>query len=143
MAVINGTSGKDDLIGTPDDDLINGLADDDALNGLSGNDTLDGGRALTGWWVDRGTIPSSSTMREISRRTRRPSQLASATPGGVAGNQSSQGAFAFDVFDLTVANRNHVPTVPNPIADRAVMEDQTFNFTVPANTFADTDPATP
>jgi Ca2+-binding RTX toxin-like protein len=43
MAVINGTSGRDTLIGTMFGDSINGLDGNDLLTGLEGRDTLDGG----------------------------------------------------------------------------------------------------
>ena len=43
MAVINGTSGNDNLNGTPDADVISGFDGDDSLNGLGGNDQLNGG----------------------------------------------------------------------------------------------------
>ncbi|TSD90154.1 calcium-binding protein [Mycobacterium sp. KBS0706] len=43
MAIINGTEGADDLLGTATDDTINGLGgNDDALNGADGNDTING-----------------------------------------------------------------------------------------------------
>ena len=43
MAVINGTSGDDNLVGTPVDDEIYGFAGNDLLFGLGGDDLLDGG----------------------------------------------------------------------------------------------------
>lgn len=43
MAIINGTSGNDPLIGTSAADTISGLEGDDTLDGRGGNDTLDGG----------------------------------------------------------------------------------------------------
>ena len=43
MAVINGTSGADNLVGTIPNDTIYGLDGSDTLDGGSGNDILDGG----------------------------------------------------------------------------------------------------
>ncbi|WP_123376395.1 S-layer family protein [Pseudomonas fluorescens] len=43
MAIINGTSGADNLLGTAGDDQIRGLAGNDVLNGGAGNDQLIGG----------------------------------------------------------------------------------------------------
>jgi Ca2+-binding RTX toxin-like protein len=43
MAIINGTSGSDTLIGAEENDLINGRAGQDILSGREGNDTLNGG----------------------------------------------------------------------------------------------------
>ncbi len=43
MAIINGTSTADNLIGGLEDDSIDGLAGDDTINGGAGNDTLTGG----------------------------------------------------------------------------------------------------
>jgi Ca2+-binding RTX toxin-like protein len=46
---------------------------------------------------------------------------------------------ASDVFTLTVANVNEVPTVATPLADQTILEDAAFSLTVPASTFADVD----
>jgi Ca2+-binding RTX toxin-like protein len=43
MAVVNGTAGNDDLLGTPQGDQISGLGGNDTLTGLGGPDTLAGG----------------------------------------------------------------------------------------------------
>lgn len=43
MALINGTSGNDNLLGTLGDDTINGGGGNDFINGGEGNDTLNGG----------------------------------------------------------------------------------------------------
>ncbi|HKO87119.1 MAG TPA: calcium-binding protein [Burkholderiales bacterium] len=43
MAIINGTSSNDHLIGTEDDDTITGNAGADTIEGLGGNDTVRGG----------------------------------------------------------------------------------------------------
>ncbi|MES2941633.1 MAG: calcium-binding protein [Pseudomonadota bacterium] len=43
MAVINGTTGNDSLLGALENDSISGLEGDDSLNGEGGTDTLDGG----------------------------------------------------------------------------------------------------
>jgi Ca2+-binding RTX toxin-like protein len=43
VAVRNGTTGNNNLIGTNQSDQINGLAGNDTLSGLGANDLLDGG----------------------------------------------------------------------------------------------------
>ena len=43
MAVVNGTSGNDSLLGTNNDDVISGFGGADTLNGRAGNDSLIGG----------------------------------------------------------------------------------------------------
>ena len=43
MAVINGTSGDDSLVGTSVDDTINGFDGHDIIRGMLGNDAIDGG----------------------------------------------------------------------------------------------------
>jgi Ca2+-binding RTX toxin-like protein len=48
MAVINGTTGDDDLLGTTGDDSIYGLEGDDWLEGDLGDDYLDGGASKYG-----------------------------------------------------------------------------------------------
>ncbi|MEN9360695.1 MAG: hypothetical protein RL095_2230, partial [Verrucomicrobiota bacterium] len=44
-----------------------------------------------------------------------------------------------DTFSLNVANINDAPTLLNAIANQAVNEDSTFNFSIPDNTFNDVD----
>ena len=44
-----------------------------------------------------------------------------------------------DMFRLTVTATNAAPTVANPIADQALVEEQQLNFLLPANVFADAD----
>jgi Ca2+-binding RTX toxin-like protein len=46
MAIINGTPGNDNLLGTIAPDQINGLAGNDTLSGGLGNDTLNGGLGI-------------------------------------------------------------------------------------------------
>ncbi|WP_026622959.1 Ca2+-binding RTX toxin-like protein (plasmid) [Ensifer sp. WSM1721] len=46
MAVINGTSGNNTLIGTDQDDTISGFAGDDLIQGLEGSDTINGGSGV-------------------------------------------------------------------------------------------------
>jgi Ca2+-binding RTX toxin-like protein len=43
MAIIDGTSGDDNLAGTSGDDTINGYEGNDGIRGFEGNDTIDGG----------------------------------------------------------------------------------------------------
>lgn len=43
MAIINGTAGNDNLLGTNDDDTISGLDGADIIRGGQGDDTLIGG----------------------------------------------------------------------------------------------------
>ncbi|TKB72939.1 MAG: hypothetical protein E8D46_10695, partial [Nitrospira sp.] len=47
---------------------------------------------------------------------------------------------ASDVFTLTVQNVNEAPTVADPMADQAQLEDTPFSLVVPISTFADVDP---
>jgi Ca2+-binding RTX toxin-like protein len=49
------------------------------------------------------------------------------------------GANVSDDFNVTVQNVNDPPIVAYPIKDRTIPEDAVFNFTIPANTFADVD----
>ncbi|PPC94065.1 MAG: hypothetical protein CTY33_05680 [Methylotenera sp.] len=49
------------------------------------------------------------------------------------------GASVNQVFNLAVQNTNDAPIVVNAIAAQAALEDSTFTFVVPANTFADVD----
>ena len=52
-----------------------------------------------------------------------------------------QGASAVDVFDLVVAKAtNTAPVLTLPVPDQSIAEDTRFNYTVPAGTFADSDP---
>jgi hypothetical protein len=44
-----------------------------------------------------------------------------------------------DTFVLTITGTNDPPTLANPIPDQTAAEDVAFNYTFPANTFADTD----
>lgn len=46
-----------------------------------------------------------------------------------------------DVFTLTVTNVNEAPTVSTALEDQQATEDALFNFVLPADTFADVDPA--
>lgn len=60
MAIIDGGSGSDTLLGSPDDDLLRGFGGDDFLRGVEGADTLDGGTgedmaAYDGGLVNSGT----------------------------------------------------------------------------------------
>ncbi len=86
--------------------------------------------ALPGWLAfDAGTRTFSGTPAN--------SDVGTATLTVRATDGS--GAWVEDSFDIVVANVNDVPTVANPIADQSATEDTTFNFVVPANTFADVD----
>ena len=44
-----------------------------------------------------------------------------------------------DSFNIVVSNVNDAPYVANAISDRSAVEDQSFSFTFPLNTFADID----
>jgi hypothetical protein len=46
MAIINGTTGPDTLVGTVDDDVINGLSGNDTIDGGDGNDLIFGGSGV-------------------------------------------------------------------------------------------------
>lgn len=69
MAIINGTSGNNLLLGTLLNDLINGGAGHDTLYGFDGNDTLDGGSGndllyggIGNDWMMGGSGVGSDTM---------------------------------------------------------------------------------
>lgn len=49
------------------------------------------------------------------------------------------GSSVSNVFTVTVANVNDAPVVAQPLADRAVLEDQAFSFTLPPDAFGDVD----
>jgi Ca2+-binding RTX toxin-like protein len=62
--------------------------------------------------------------------------------GGVSVRVTATDGFnasVYDDFSVSVANTNDAPVVANLIADQSATEDQSFSFTVPANTFADVD----
>ena len=48
-------------------------------------------------------------------------------------------AAVFDSFDISVANTNDAPTLATVLADQNAAAGGAFNFTIPANTFADVD----
>ena len=51
----------------------------------------------------------------------------------------SASATVSDLFTITVANVNDVPTLNTPLGDQSATEDSEFMFTVPTNTFLDID----
>ncbi|WP_256872048.1 putative Ig domain-containing protein [Nostoc sp. TCL26-01] len=51
----------------------------------------------------------------------------------------SSGASVDDIFTLTVANTNDAPTLGQAIADQTATISNSFNFTIPQNTFSDVD----
>lgn len=75
MATIDGGSGSDTLLGSPDDDLLRGFGGDDFLRGVEGADTLDGGAgedmaAYDGGLVNSGTgvvVNLSNTSQTVAR----------------------------------------------------------------------------
>jgi Ca2+-binding RTX toxin-like protein len=52
----------------------------------------------------------------------------------------AQGATAKDTFDLNILNSNDAPTLANSIGTQIATEERRFQFTIPRNTFNETDP---
>jgi RHS repeat-associated protein len=50
---------------------------------------------------------------------------------------TANGLFVDNTFTVTVNSVNDIPTLNNPIADQQAIENQTFNFTIPVDTFSD------
>jgi Ca2+-binding RTX toxin-like protein len=50
---------------------------------------------------------------------------------------TANGLFIDDTFTVTVNSVNDLPTVKNEIADQKAIANQTFNFTIPVDTFSD------
>ncbi|MBG1269270.1 ELWxxDGT repeat protein [Nostoc sp. WHI] len=105
----------------------NTFADVDAGDNLTYSATLENGDPLPSWLTFNGTtfsgIPRNNNVGSLS----------------IKAIASDGTATVSDVFVLTVVNTNDAPTVANNIADQTATEDTTFNFTLPANTFADMD----
>lgn len=56
--------------------------------------------------------------------------------GGVA----HDGDFTLFHFNVAISNVNDAPVLANPLPDMSTRAEEAFNFTVPANTFEDSDP---
>uniref|UniRef100_A0A8J7CZ89 VCBS repeat-containing protein n=1 Tax=Desmonostoc muscorum LEGE 12446 TaxID=1828758 RepID=A0A8J7CZ89_DESMC len=108
----------------------NTFTDVDAGNTLTYTATLDNGNALPSWLSFNGTTrtfsgtPTNNNVGAIAIK--------------VTATDSSSASVS-DTFNLTVTNVNDAPTVVNAIADKTTIENSVFNFTLPANTFADVD----
>ncbi len=106
------------------------FTDVDAGDALVYSATLADGSALPSWLSFNSTTrafsgtPSNDDRGQISVRV-------TAT--------DKSGATATDEFSLTVNHSNDTPVVANPLADKTVSEDALFSYTVPSNTFADSD----
>ena len=81
MAIINGTSGDDNLVGTSGNDSIYGWAGNDTLEGGKGNDTLDGG-------VNSKSDPGSDWALYASAASAVIVNLSTGTATGGAGNDT-------------------------------------------------------
>ena len=108
----------------------NTFADIDAGDQLTYQVTLANGDRLPGWLnfdpiskTFTGT-PSNAEVGQLSLK------LTATDQGGLNATTS---------FDLTVSNVNDAPIVASTVANRSTLEDATFSFVVPANTFTDID----
>ena len=108
----------------------NTFTDVDAGDTLTYTATLDNGDALPTWLTfDAATrtfsgIPANADITTLNIKV-------TAT--------DNSGASVNDIFTLTVANINNVPTLVEAIADQNATQDSTFSFTIPENTFSDSD----
>ncbi|MCF2147238.1 putative Ig domain-containing protein [Desmonostoc muscorum LEGE 12446] len=105
----------------------NTFSDVDAGNNLTYSATLENGNPLPSWLTFNGTTFSGTPTND---------NVGSFNIKAIASDGT---ATVSDIFTLTVVNTNDAPTVANSIADQIAAEDTTFNFTLPANIFADVD----
>lgn len=159
-----GTGAADVLYGTNLDDRFDGGAGDDVLQGDAGNDTyvfglgdgndhifdIDGTSGNTDTLsLGSGILPTEVTVSADDFDVHLNFQA--------SGEQMSFGNWRVDpnariervefadgtVWDLAeIESRiatNHAPTLGNAIADQSTDEDSPFSFTVPADTFSDSD----
>ncbi|MBX9256283.1 cadherin-like domain-containing protein [Desmonostoc muscorum CCALA 125] len=108
----------------------NTFADVDAGDTLTYTATLDNGNPLPSWLsfnANTRTFSGTPTNNNVG-----------AIAIKVTATDSSSASVS-DTFNLTVTNVNDAPTVANAIADKTTIENSVFNFTLPANTFADVD----
>ncbi|MBX9256369.1 putative Ig domain-containing protein, partial [Desmonostoc muscorum CCALA 125] len=108
----------------------NTFADVDAGDTLTYTATLDNGNPLPSW------LSFNANTRTFSGTPTNDNVGAIAIK--VTAKDTSN-ATVSDTFNLTVTNVNDAPTVVNAIADKTTTENSVFNFTLPANTFADVD----
>ncbi len=108
----------------------NTFVDQDAGDVLTYTAQLAGGGALPSWLsFDAATRTFSGTPANGDVGTITISVIASDGHGGTV----------TDTFTLVIADTNNAPALANPIANQMVNEDVPFGFTIPANTFVDTD----
>ena len=106
------------------------FADVDLGDSLTYDATLADGTALPAWLsFDPATMTFSGTPTDADVGTLSLTVTATDTSGASVSND----------FTVTVVDVNDPPIVANPIADQTTLEDAVFNFTVPADTFADVD----
>ncbi len=116
MAVINGTSGPDNLSGTSGDDIINALEGDDVVHADDGNDTIYGGSGSDILWGDGGddTIYGGDNPDDLN------GGLGNDTLDGGAGDDAAlfgwyRGSFTitFDAGVITVVGPDGTDTLTN------------------------------
>ena len=108
----------------------NTFADVDVGDGLIYSATLGDGKALPSWLTFNAATktfngaPTNSDVGILSLKV-------TAT--------DNAGASVSGSFQVTVANVNDTPVIAIPLVNQSAMEDATFSFTIPANTFTDVD----
>ncbi len=108
----------------------NTFADVDAGDTLTYTATLDNGNPLPSW------LSFNANTRTFSGTPTNDNVGAIAIK---VTTKDTSNATVSDTFNLTVTNVNDAPTVGVAIVDKTTAENSPFNFTVPANTFADVD----
>ncbi|MDB9444753.1 CARDB domain-containing protein [Anabaena sp. CS-542/02] len=85
---------------------------------------------------DNTNLVTATIVENQLTLTYQPNQFGTAniTIGG-----TSNGKLVDDTFTVTVNSVNDTPTLVNPIDDITTLEDESFNFTFPENTFNDID----
>ncbi|MHB8165765.1 MAG: putative Ig domain-containing protein [Sulfuricella sp.] len=163
--VLTGQGGNDTLIGLSGNDTLNGGAGNDTLDGGTGSDTylfgansgqdtivevvdpLDSGAidkivfgagiALAGLTIERGGVDNNDLNIVITGSND------SLTIQGWFNPASPSTVKQFGFFDGSTLDIetlfNHAPTVSNASLDQSTLEDELFNFTIPAGTFIDID----
>jgi trimeric autotransporter adhesin len=153
QAVVRGSEGNDSLVGTSEDELFLGGAIDDSYSILRGGgrdriydthgfDTLnlevDPNSVTVTREADDIVISFDDTLDRVAIQW-------FAEPGARIEfvNFYLYGTIwdAATLEAMIEGSTNQPPSVANPIADQSATEDVALNFTVPANTFVDPDPA--
>ena len=110
------------------------FVDVDAGDVLRYTARLDNGNALPSWIsFDAATLTFSGLVPADQR-----------APTEISVTVSDQrGLSQSDVFSIGIDEKTAPPVVRQPLADKAVDEDQPFSFTVPADSFYDAEPSSP